>query len=124
MLDGAVREFQEEASCTTELKQWQWLGELYFPNFKSRKNEDWWVTVFTTQLTKDQVDSIPLNDASQKEGSLHLIPITKILSLDLWEGDQKFLPLVFDHIPFHGTFFYENGKCTRYELAPIKFKTQ
>jgi len=93
---------------------------LYFPNFKSHKHEDWWVNVFITELTEIQAASIPLNDPLQPEGTLHFVPPSRVLCLDLWEGDQKFLPFVFDQIPFQGTFHYENGRCARYELAPIK----
>ena len=119
MMDTAVREFKEEASVDTEKSQWKWLGELYFPNFKAHKNEDWWVAVFIADLTETQAQSIPLNDPEQSEGSLHFIAPSKILSLDLWDGDQKFLPFVFSRTPFQGTFFYEKGSCTRYEVTPI-----
>jgi len=120
MLDAAVREFHEEASCKTEASQWAWLGQLYFPNFKPQKHEDWWVNVFITDLTDSQRASIPLNDPLQPEGSLHFVPLSRILCLDLWEGDSKFLPLVFERTPFQGTFFYENGHCVRHQLSPIK----
>jgi 8-oxo-dGTP diphosphatase len=118
--ETSVREFKEEASCDTTLDQWKWLGQLYFPNFKSHKLEDWWVNVFITDLSDLQAASIPLNDPLQPEGTLHFVPPSRILCLDLWEGDQKFLPFVFDQIPFQGTFHYESGRCSRYELAPIR----
>ena len=69
MLDAAVREFEEEASCKTTHAQWKWLGQLYFPNFKAHKNEDWWVNVFVTDLSPAQKASIPLHDPLQPEGS-------------------------------------------------------
>jgi 8-oxo-dGTP diphosphatase len=119
-LQAAVREFEEEASCKTSESQWKWAGNLYFPNFKPHKSEDWWVTVYTMELTASQRASIPLNDPLQPEGSLHIVPLSRVLCLDLWEGDSKFLPLVFDRIPFEGTFFYEQGRCSRYQLSPIK----
>ncbi len=119
-LQAAVREFEEEASCRTDESQWKWAGQLYFPNFKAHKAEDWWVTVYTTELTAEQRSSIPLNDPLQPEGSLHLVPLSRVLCLDLWEGDAKFLPLVFDRVPFQGTFFYEQGRCSRHQLSPIK----
>ena len=119
MRDAAVREFKEESQCTTAKHQWMWLGQLYFPNFKSSKNEDWWVTVFTTDLTTQQLREIPLNSSKLKEGVLKIMPLSKILTLDLWDGDQYFLPFVFARTPFEGTFFYENGQCTRHEIFPI-----
>ncbi len=117
---AAVREFQEEASCLTTETQWRWLGQLSFPNFKAHKSEDWWVNVFVTDLTDAQAASIPLNDPLQIEGTLHFVPLSRVLCLDLWEGDAKFFPYVFDRIPFEGTFFYKNGKCESYELSAIK----
>ena len=119
MLEACIREFQEEASCTTTTSQWKWLGQLYFPNFKPNKNEDWWVNVFITDLDTQQRIQIPLHDPSHAEGLLQFVPLSGILSLDLWDGDQKFLPFVFDRIPFEGTFFYENGHCVRDELSII-----
>ena len=119
MLEASVREFQEEASCKTTTTQWSWLGQLYFPNFKSHKKEDWWVNVFVTDLSDAQIKEIPLEDPLQSEGSLHLVHFSRVLCLDLWEGDSHFLPFVFERLPFEGTFFYENGRCIRHELAPI-----
>jgi 8-oxo-dGTP diphosphatase len=120
MLEACVREFKEEASCTTEAHQWKWLGQLFFPNFKAHKKEDWWVNVYITDLNPKQIGEIPLNDPLQPEGALHFVPLSRVLCLDLWEGDARFLPFVFDRIPFQGTFFYDQGKCSRYELSPIK----
>ena len=119
MLEAAVREFEEEASCKTEASQWKWLGQLHFPDFKHHRSEDWWVNVFVTDLTDAQAESIPLNDPMQVEGTLHFVPTSRVLCLDLWEGDREFLPLVFDRIPFQGTFFYREGRCIRSELSPM-----
>jgi 8-oxo-dGTP diphosphatase len=119
MLDACVREFSEEASCLTDRSQWRWLGQLYFPNFKSHKKEDWWVNVFVTDLSSKQKEEIPLEDPTQPEGALHFLPFSSVFELDLWEGDTKFLPYVFARTPFEGTFFYENGHCTRFELKKI-----
>lgn len=124
MLECAVREFHEEAHCKTKPEQWTWLGELYFPNFKAHKNEDWWVTVLVTELTDAQASTLPLKDASLKEGFLLFVPTSGVLGLDLWDGDRYFLPFVFKKAPFQGTFYYQNGICIRHEVAPIKFKSQ
>jgi 8-oxo-dGTP diphosphatase len=119
MKEACQREFQEEAFCETTVEQWRWLGQLYFPNFKSRKSEDWWVNVFVTDLTAAQASGIPLNDGRTPEGELQFLSPDKILELDLWEGDRHFLPYVFQRVPFEGTFFYENGKCIRHEISAI-----
>ena len=117
--DAAVREFYEEASCLTRKEHWAWLGQLYFPNFKAHKKEDWWVSVFVTDLSPEQTRSIPLHDHTSKEGPLSFVPCSQILNLDLWEGDQKFLHYVFKRIPFEGTFFYESGRCFKFDLTEI-----
>jgi 8-oxo-dGTP diphosphatase len=116
-LEAAVREFEEEASCKTEPAQWRWLGQLYFPNFKPHRQEDWWVNVYLTDLTPEQAAMIPLRDPLQPEGELHFVPFSRVLCLDLWDGDAKFLPLVFERKPFQGTLFYESGHCVRAELT-------
>ncbi len=118
-LAAAVREFEEEAVCNTRREQWQWLGHLHFPNFKAQKKEDWWVTVFVTDLTKEQLATIPLSDSSLKEGILELIPVSKVMDLDLWDGDRHFLPSVFARKAFQGTFFYQNGHCIHHEITSI-----
>ena len=119
-LMAAVREFEEEANCKTTPLQWQWLGQLFFPNFKSQKNQDWWVTVYITDLTETQVKQIPINDIHAKEGPLYWIPCDKVMGLKTWDGDQKFLPYVLSRTPFQGTFFYEAGKCVTHEIAEIR----
>ena len=124
MRDAAVREFEEEAACPTRREQWQWTGQLFFPNFKAHKSEDWWVNVYTTVLTPEQAALIPLNDDRRVEGTLHWLNIDTLSELDLWDGDLHFLPLVLNQKPFEGTFYYENGKCVRHELALLSASNQ
>jgi len=116
---AAVREFEEEAECPTDAQQWRWLGQLYFPNFKPHKNEDWWVNVFVIDLTPEQVERIPVNSPLTSEGTLHWVPFSRVSCLNLWDGDREFLPLVLNRTPFQGTFFYEAGRCARYELKKV-----
>ncbi len=121
---AAVREFEEEANCKTLAKDWAWLGQLYFPNFKAHKSEDWWVTVYTLDLSPEQFKSIPLEDLGHPEGMLSMVEISKVNQLELWDGDLHFIPLVLARTPFEGTFFYEQGKCVRHELALVKASNQ
>ena len=115
-LDCAVREFQEESGCITSPKQWIWAGQLAFPNFKPHKNEDWSVTVYRTELSTAQVQTIV---AKNEEGTLSMVPASELLSLNLWEGDRQFLPLVLKKTPFEGTFFYVDGSLDRFFCNPI-----
>jgi 8-oxo-dGTP diphosphatase len=116
-LEAAVREFTEEAKLKTEKEKWEWLGQLHFPNFKPQKNEDWLVNVFAITLTREQKNTIP---EKTEEGSLHWISNTKILDLNLWDGDRHFLPHVMNRRPFQGTFHYLDGNCTRFALNSIQ----
>ena len=115
-IECACREFEEESGTKTTLSQWIWAGQLYFPNFKPHKNEDWSVTVFRTELNQEQVNQIITQN---KEGTLHWIPSSDVLSLNLWEGDRTFIPSVLKKIPFEGTFFYLDGKLNRFFFNPI-----
>ena len=118
-LDAAVREFQEEANCTTNCENWRWLGQLYFPNFKAHKNEDWWVNVFIIDLTKNEFLEIEKNIHSPTEGQLHWVMINQILEKPLWDGDREFLPFVLKRVPFQGTFYYQNSHCTHFQIQKI-----
>lgn len=115
-LECAVREFEEESGCSTRAEQWQWLGQLTFPNFKPHKNEDWAVTVYRTELSKEQSRKIV---TINPEGTLHWIPASEVLSLNLWDGDRNFLPFVLKKQPFQGTFFYVDGNLNRFSCDPI-----
>ena len=119
-LQGAVREFSEESGFNAEPEQFTWMGFLAFPNFKAHKCEDWWVHVFIVDLGMNH--GIP-GGKKMPEGVLHWKTPDEILKLGLWDGDQKFLPLVFDRKPFHGTFWYENGHMSRHVLQLIQSKT-
>ena len=118
--EAASREFHEEANCSVQAKDWKWTGQLFFPNFKAQKNEDWWVNVFVTELTELQARSIPQGDHPLAvEGTLHFVEKAKLMDLNLWDGDRHFLNFVLEQLPFNGTFFYEQGKCVRHEIARI-----
>ena len=118
---AAVREFEEEAGTPTLLDQWNWMGQLYFPNFKAHKKEDWMVNVFTIELNAEQKSKITVQHAPtpDAEGTLHWIASEKVIGLNLWDGDQHFIPFVLKKTPFQGTFFYENGRCSRHEIFPV-----
>ena len=115
-VNSAVREFEEESGCVTSSKQWIWAGHLSFPNFKPHKKEDWQVTVFRTELSEKQTRMIITQN---KEGTLHWIPSSEILALNLWEGDRTFLPHVLKRNPFEGTFYYQDGKLAQFLFNPI-----
>lgn len=110
-MDCAIREFLEESGCQTTADQWKWIGHLEFPNFKPHRNEDWSVTVFRCELEKSQLNQIL---KTNQEGTLEWVPSSKILSLNLWEGDRYFISYLLDNTPFQGTFYYQDGKLSRF----------
>lgn len=118
LLDAAIREFLEEAQVPTHPQQWRWLGQLWFPDFKAEKKQDWAVTVFWTELSNEQAQRIPVGVQSP-EGILRWIHPSQLAELPLWEGDRHFLSFVLRREPFFGTLHYSQGKCTHYEIEPI-----
>ncbi len=123
-LEAAVREFLEESGCITIPSQWIWAGQLYFPNFKPHKNEDWWVNVWTIQLNLQQKESIILHDVHHQEGLLTWIKKDAVINLNLWDGDRYFLPYMLNGQCFQGTLFYTSvqgeHRCTRHEILTYK----
>ena len=111
-LEAAVRELREESSLELAPGVFQNLGVIQFPNFKSHKNEDWWVTVFSARLHKDV--KVPL--AACDEGELHWIEQKELLNLNLWAGDRHFVPFVLEETPFFGTIWYEGEKVLKHEI--------
>ena len=117
-LDCAVREFSEESEVRLEPDQFKCLGILQFPNFKPKKNEDWMVYVFTVRVTLEQRRLLP-SDKAVVEGTLGWIPEEKLLSLNLWTGDQTFLPFVIKEQPFAATIWYQGQEVERTWVEPL-----
>lgn len=111
---AAQREFQEESGIELPLSAFCPVGVLQFPGFKIHKNEDWMVFVFVANLPSDQRFEPKLGLTS--EGTLHWVPETEILSLNLWTGDRLFIPYVLDGKPFFGTIWYENALVVRHSI--------
>jgi 8-oxo-dGTP diphosphatase len=102
----------EEAGIDcTELQR---RGTISWPGF-GRQGEDWFGFVFlVTRFT-----GTPL--ASNPEGTLEWVDVDRILDLPLWDGDRRFLPLVFDADPraFHGVMPYRDGKMVSWAVSRI-----
>lgn len=99
---GMHRELREEAGI--EVSSMQLRGTISWPGF-GRCGEDWFGFVFLIE----GFDGIP--PAGNAEGDLIWVPRDELDRLNLWEGDRRFLPLVFDGDPrpFHGVMPYRNG---------------
>lgn len=100
---GMCREIQEEAGITSETLEL--AGTVSWPGF-GKNGEDWFGFIFRIL----NFSGVPLH--SNEEGTLDWIEIKRVSSLPLWEGDQHFLPLVFDLTSpqFHGVMPYRNGQ--------------
>lgn len=96
------REIREEAGL--ECEELRLRGTINWPGF-GEGGEDWFGFIFRI----DRFSGTP--HAENDEGTLDLVPISRILELPLWEGDRHFLPLVFsnDPRPFHGVMPYRDG---------------
>ncbi len=85
-----------------------------FPTFNGN---DWYVFVFTaTEFSGELIDS--------PEGRLEWIPDDQVLSLNLWESDQIFMPWLKNGDFFSAKFGYKGDKMTGYEVTFHKRSTQ
>lgn len=96
------REIQEEAGIITTSMTLR--GTMNWTGFGPNE-EDWLAFIF---LIDDYTGTI---NTVSPEGPLSFHLITSLPSLPMWEGDRKFLPLVFDtsQPPFHGYMPYDKG---------------
>ena len=109
---GMRREIREEAGIACD--ELQLRGTISWPGF-GREGEDWFGFVFL--VTRHSGEPF----ASNPEGTLEWIEVERILELPLWEGDRRFLPLVFDEDPraFHGVMPYRDGRMVSWECSRI-----
>ncbi|HEX3314947.1 MAG TPA: 8-oxo-dGTP diphosphatase [Gemmataceae bacterium] len=106
---GMRREIREEAGI--ECDRLTLRGTVSWPGF-GKHGEDWFGFVFRI----DAFSGTPLE--RNAEGTLGWHRIDQILSLNLWEGDRHFLPLVFDRSvgQFHGVMPYRDGRPVSWDV--------
>jgi 8-oxo-dGTP diphosphatase len=104
------REIREEADL--ECRQMILRGTISWPGF-GKQGEDWFGFIFRVAA----FEGTPR--AENAEGTLQWVPIDRVLTLPLWEGDRHFLPLVFDRIEqqFHGVMPYRDGKPVSWKYS-------
>ena len=101
-----IREVKEESGLL--IKDPKMHGFITFPMFDGKK--DWYVFLFTAREFKGKlIDS--------HEGKLEWIPNDKLLKLNLWEGDQIFIPWLLEDKFFSAKFDYKNGKFIKYRVC-------
>lgn len=103
VLAGMRREIREEAGI--ECERLSLRGTISWPGF-GKQGEDWLGFLFLIETFSGEPTT------SNAEGRLEWVEIGRIATLDLWEGDRHFLPLVFDGDarPFHGVMPYRDGR--------------
>lgn len=109
---GMRREIREEAGI--ECLDMQLRGSISWPGF-GKHGEDWFGFIFL--ITR--FDGHP--GQGNHEGSLEWVERTRLLDLPLWEGDRRFLPLVFDADPrpFHGVMPYRDGHMQSWSFTRL-----
>ena len=101
----AVREIKEESGLI--VKSIKMKGFITFPMFDGK--EDWYVFAFVIDEYEGELIDSP-------EGQLEWIPNDKLKDLNLWDGDQIFIPWLFQEKFFSAKFNYENGKFLDYTV--------
>ncbi len=110
VLAGMRREIVEEAGIRCDALALR--GTISWPGF-GRHGEDWLGFVFVvTAFTGTPLERNP-------EGTLEWVAIDRLHALPMWEGDQHFLPLVFDADPrpFHGVMPYRDGRMLSWSYS-------
>ena len=102
----AVREIYEEAGLKVHNPLLK--GFLTFPRFA--KDEDWYVFVYVVKDFEGELIDSP-------EGDLRWVNDADLTSLNLWEGDPIFLPLLDQPGVFSGKFIYKDGRLVSHEIV-------
>ena len=109
---GMRREIREEAGI--ECLDLSLRGTISWPGF-GKHGEDWFGFLFV--ITRFSGEPLGRNP----EGTLEWVEIDRLETLNLWEGDRHFLPLVFDADPrpFHGVMPYRDGRMLSWAYTRI-----
>lgn len=99
---GLRREVREEAGL--ECEEGELRGTVSWPGFGPR-GEDWFGFIFRIDRWSGELQ------VENPEGTVEWVERERLLELPLWEGDRRFLPLVFDAAvrQFHGVMPYRAG---------------
>jgi 8-oxo-dGTP diphosphatase len=110
VVHGMAREIEEEAGIVCE--QMRLRGTINWPGF-GKHGEDWFGFIFLIETFHGTPHD------GNHEGQLEWVPRERLLQLPMWEGDQQFLPLVFDDDPraFHGVMPYSDGRMQSWSFS-------
>ena len=109
---GMRREILEEAGIHCD--ELVLRGTISWPGF-GKQGEDWFGFVFLITGFSGTPHE------ANAEGSLEWVPVERILALPLWDGDRRFLPLVFDDDlrGFHGVMPYRDGRMVAWTYSRV-----
>jgi len=109
---GMRREIHEEAGIHCD--ELVLRGTISWPGF-GKQGEDWLGFVFLITAYSGTPHE------TNAEGALEWVPVERIFDLPLWDGDRRFLPLVFDDDPrgFHGVMPYHDGKMVSWTYSRV-----
>ncbi len=103
--DCVIREVKEESGL--DVASMKLKGVITFPMFDGI--DDWYVFVYLIgEFSGELIDS--------PEGELAWIENDHLLELNLWEGDQFFLPWLDQDRFFSARFVYHNKKLTNWKV--------
>jgi 8-oxo-dGTP diphosphatase len=102
----AIREVYEESGL--RVKNPVMKGFVTFPLFDGK--DDWYVFLFVFREFEGELINSP-------EGRLEWIANENLKELNLWEGDQIFIPWLFEDKFFSAKFNYEEGKFIDYFVS-------
>ncbi|OGU54382.1 MAG: DNA mismatch repair protein MutT [Ignavibacteria bacterium RBG_13_36_8] len=101
----AIREVREESGLI--VKDPVMKGFITFPLFDGKN--DWYIFIFKFNGYEGKLIDSP-------EGKLDWIPNEKLTELNLWEGDQHFIPWLFEDKFFSAKFVYKDKEFIDYEV--------
>ncbi len=101
-----LREVYEEAGI--KLTNYQYVGKVVFKNFGYKLGKE----VMYCYVGYEYENEIGFCN----EGELEWVPIDKVMSLPLWEGDQYFLMNIILNQPFNAFLHYDEDKVIDYRI--------
>ena len=104
------REILEESGL--EVKKMGLRGTINWQGF-GKNHEDWLGFIFRIEEYEGE------SKISCPEGDLKWVDLNTIHSLNMWEGDRYFLPMVFDNNPtlFHGVMTYRGEEVLDFNFV-------
>lgn len=106
------REIFEESGL--EVLEMKLRGTMIWTGF-GKNHESWMGFLFLVTKFRNE----PLSHC--REGALEWVPINKIGSFPIWEGDHHFLPMIFDNKEelFHGNMSYDGSEMKSFSFTRV-----